>query len=200
MNMKKSQAFKINQNPNHTQQVVIELVETGVILGSVLEVNSGTGENALHIASAGFPTLGIVLDKDEFILARQKAQVMLARRGMCARFMMVDPLNLDSLKENFFTIVDTDFITNLNFENKHVYLESIQKLLETEGSFILLLPNKKDVNGLKTEEDVIRWSDLVINHGFVIDKIRKVTYIDASEDLSVPGWVIIFKKVEKTSD
>ncbi len=200
MNNSQKSDTRINQNNYQAQQAIIELVESGIIQGTVLEVNSGTGENSLHISGAGFPTLGIVLDANEFIQSRQKAQMMLARRGMCARFMQMDPLKLDSLNEEFYTIIDTDFVNSLNLEEKSNYLELIHKVLESEGLFIILLTMTTKEDLLTTEAQIIEWSDQIVKTGFVIDQVKSVGFSGGDDEMVIPGWVIILKKDENTND
>jgi SAM-dependent methyltransferase len=201
MNNNQKSDKRINQNNNQAQQAIIELVDSGIIQGTVLEVNSGTGENSLHISGAGFPTLGIVLDENEFIQSRQKAQMMLARRGMCARFMQIDPLKLDSLNEEFYTIIDTHFVNTLILEDKSHYLELIHRVLEPGGSFILLLPKITHENILNSELQAIEWSDQIVRSGFFIDQVKSVGFSGGDDDeMVIPGWVIILKKEENTND
>src|SRR6266566_3792935 len=64
------------------QQAYVELVQTGKIHGSVLDVGCGTGEHALYLAQHGHEVWGI----DSSPTAIQKAQQKAAARGIAVTF------------------------------------------------------------------------------------------------------------------
>jgi 2-polyprenyl-3-methyl-5-hydroxy-6-metoxy-1,4-benzoquinol methylase len=72
------------------QPVIVELGESGVLTGQVLDVGCGTGENTILIAAQGTDVLGIDLSPLAIETARTKA----AERGSSARFAVGDALAL----------------------------------------------------------------------------------------------------------
>ncbi len=102
----------LHHDTGKPQNIIIELVDSGEIQGKVLEIGCATGENSLHIAGAGYPTLGIDPSKEAILIAKQKSEVMLARRGICARFKQFIPHNLGLINESFNVIIDNSYLSN----------------------------------------------------------------------------------------
>jgi len=74
----------------------------GGFAGAVLDVGCGTGENALHVASLGWPVLGVDVAETALAIARAKA----AERGIAAEFAAADALHLERLGRRFETVLD----------------------------------------------------------------------------------------------
>jgi 2-polyprenyl-3-methyl-5-hydroxy-6-metoxy-1,4-benzoquinol methylase len=83
------------------QKEYIQLEKAGEILGSVLDVGCGTGENALYLAEQYLAEQGHEVWGIDFApTAIQKAQEKAAQRHLTARFRMLNALELHTLREN----------------------------------------------------------------------------------------------------
>lgn len=120
------------------QAEIIRLVEEGWIKGATLDVSCGTGENALHISGFGFPALGLDNSQPLLRIAREKAQVMLARRGVCARFKPGRVHRLMDLGELFGTIYDLGLYQTLAENIKAEYIDTLDKIIQPGGHYILI--------------------------------------------------------------
>ncbi|MBU7598810.1 class I SAM-dependent methyltransferase [Streptomyces sp. P38-E01] len=87
---------------NRPQSTLVRLVEGGALRGRVLDVGCGSGDNALLAAAHGLETTGVDAAPSAITLARGKAR----ERGLDARFLEWDALRLDTLDEQFDTLVD----------------------------------------------------------------------------------------------
>ena len=68
------------------QKEFVELVRSGEITGSVLDIGCGTGEHALFFAAEGYDVWGI----DSAPLAIEKAQEKAVKRGLPVHFSVLD--------------------------------------------------------------------------------------------------------------
>lgn len=177
----------------NASEMILRLLDMKAIMGSVLEIGCGTGGNSLHISGDGYPALGIDSSAEKIAVARQNAQLMLARRGICARFKLCGIFHLETLSELFFTIIDSGKLQSLNPEEGKQYLHSILKILEPSGSLILLLPQDGVVANMSTETEIHQWIRGLVEPYFSIDSL-----IFGSKGLGLdeknPDHAVILKK------
>ena len=84
------------------QPAFLELAEGDVLLGRVLDVGCGTGEHALMAARLGHEATGVDTAPTAISIAQGKAR----DRGLVARFLGWDALELFDLNEQFNTVLD----------------------------------------------------------------------------------------------
>ncbi len=189
-----TESSKVNESTLHhdtgkPQNIIVELVETGEVKGKVLEIGCGFGENSLHIAGAGYPTLGIDPSKEAILIAKQKSEVMLARRGICARFKQFVPLNLGLIKESFNVIIDNSTFQTIPIEERETYARSLVPLLEPGGSIILIIPSTSGNLTVRSESDVIKAIEGNFPDYFCIKNIREIHYETGHNEENVKGWL-----------
>ena len=66
------------------QQEIVQLARRKQLSGSVLDLGSGTGENALYLASLGHETWGVDSSPNAIVKAKKKAQ----ERRLKVRFLV----------------------------------------------------------------------------------------------------------------
>jgi len=84
------------------QPEVVRLLEDGDLVGEVLDVGCGTGENALFLASRGRRVVGVDASAAALDLARGKALA----RGLAVPFLLGDALDLARIRRRFETAID----------------------------------------------------------------------------------------------
>jgi 2-polyprenyl-3-methyl-5-hydroxy-6-metoxy-1,4-benzoquinol methylase len=85
------------------QPAFLALAEAGALRGRVLDVGCGTGEHALLAARLGLEATGVDLAAAAIAAAEAKA----AERGLAARFLIWNALDLAALGERFDTVPAT---------------------------------------------------------------------------------------------
>ena len=176
---------------DYPQPEIVKLVDEGWIQGSTLDLLCGTGENALYIAGVGSPTLGIDSSHPVLRIAREKAQMMMARRGVCARFKPGRPNRLTDLGETFQTIFDLGLFQSIPDHMRADYLYSLDKVLLPEGKFILIQFVSNETELAWCKQDV---ANLFLNAGWRLDMDRKAT-IELQGERTSPAWLNVFSKV-----
>lgn len=110
------------------------MAEAGGVDGRVLDVGCGTGELSLYLARRGHPTLGIDLSPVAVDRARAKAH----GRGIDARFLVWDALEMDALGVSFETLVDSATYHVLGDGERTRYVEAAADTLAPGGWLFLL--------------------------------------------------------------
>ncbi len=116
------------------QPEVVALAAEGEIVGDVLDLGCGTGENALYLASLGRRVLGI----DAAPTAIDRARAKAAARGLPADFLVADALDLARLRRRFETAVDCGLFHTFDPEQRRPYAHSLCEVLSPGGTLHLL--------------------------------------------------------------
>src|SRR5689334_2538455 len=96
------------------QQDFVRLAQEGAIIGSVLDVGCGTGENALYLAGLGHEVWGI----DYVRVAIERAQQKARERKPNARFQEGNALELERLGRMFDTVIDCGLFHTFDDEQR----------------------------------------------------------------------------------
>ena len=116
------------------QAAFVRLAEQGLLIGQVLDVGCGTGEQTLLAASSGAEALGV----DVSPLAVERARGKAAARGIKARFEVADALSLGDLGLSFDTVIDSGLFHVFDDDNRTRYVASLASVLRPGGHLYLM--------------------------------------------------------------
>jgi len=117
------------------QGEIVRLAEAGRVVGTVLDVGCGTGENALHLAGRGHAVFGLDGSETAIALARQKA----AARGLAsAQFHVWDALQLRRLRKCFDTVIDSGLFHVFPDEQRRLYAQSLAEVTASGSDLFIL--------------------------------------------------------------
>jgi SAM-dependent methyltransferase len=116
------------------QPAFLELAEKGVLRGRVLDVGCGTGEHALMAALLGHVAIGVDTAQTAIAIARDKA----SDRGLTARFLVWDALQLSELNEQFDSVLDCGLFHVFEDDDRVQYVDSLRAVLLPGGRFYML--------------------------------------------------------------
>jgi cyclopropane fatty-acyl-phospholipid synthase-like methyltransferase len=116
------------------QPSLLELAEHGVLAGRLLDVGCGTGEHALMAAARGLEATGIDVVPRAIDLAQRKAH----DRGLEARFLVWDALELPDLGEQFHTVLDSGLFHVFDDEDRGRFVVSLRAVMPAGARYYML--------------------------------------------------------------
>ena len=116
------------------QPAVVRLTSEGAFAGAVLDVGCGTGDNALHIASAGPSVVGVDVADTALRIARDRAR----DRGVEVEFTTADGLRLDRLDRTFDSVLDCGLLHTFDGDERLRYVASLASTTRQDGTLYVL--------------------------------------------------------------
>jgi len=116
------------------QREFVQLQEAGEIVGSILDVGCGTGENALFLAAQGHDVWGV----DFSPLAIEKARSKATARNLNVTFLTRNALELPTLRRSFDTVIDSGLFHVLNDEERPLFVTNLASVLHRHGTYFML--------------------------------------------------------------
>ena len=148
------------------------LAESGLLTGRVLDAGCGTGEHALMCAALGLQATGIDAAPTAIRLARRKAQ----ERGLDARFLLGDALDLGALGEQYDTVIDSGLFHSFEDDDRARLVGSLRAATAAGGRYYLLCfadQQPGDWGPRRVSQDEIRAS---FADGWRVDSIEAATF------------------------
>jgi SAM-dependent methyltransferase len=118
----------------HPQRAFLTLAQAGAISGRVLDVGCGTGEHVLMSAALGLEVTGIDVVAAAISVAQRKAR----DRGLDARFLVGDALQLGALGEQFDTVLDCGLFHVFGDADRPVFVAGLRAVLPAGGRYFML--------------------------------------------------------------
>jgi ubiquinone/menaquinone biosynthesis C-methylase UbiE len=172
------------------QSAIENLANRELIVGDVLDVGCGNGENALMLASRGHMVWGIDLSLEAILKARQQTE----QQNLEATFIVGNALELDVLGEGFHTVIDSGLFHTLNDKERKKYLRGLAHVM-FPGSRAYLLCLSEESN--LTAENIHRLArndfEKYFQEGWKIHKIEATQFELRSED--APAWLVTIERL-----
>ena len=112
------------------QSAFRRLAEAGLISGPALDSGCGTGEHALFLASLGIEAVGV----DVSPTAIRQAQAKARARGLAARFLVCNVLELGAIGLSFRSVVDSGTFHTFDDRERQRYVTALARCAEPAGS------------------------------------------------------------------
>ncbi len=126
---------------NKPNEELVQLINSGQIeKGAVLDICSGTGNNAIFLAEKGYPCYGIDISPTAVKYAQQKAQ----NQGVSCDFSQGNASRLDYPEAHFTLVFDRGCFHSISAKNRASFIKGIHRILKSHGKYLLLCFSTKD--------------------------------------------------------
>ena len=166
------------------QPVFVEIADAGRVAGRVLDVGCGTGEHALMAADRGLPALGVDSAPAAIAIAERKAR----DRDLDARFLVWNAVDLESLGEQFDTVLDSGLFHVFDDDDRGRYVDSLRAATAPGGRYHMLCFSDRqpgDWGPRRVRRDEIEQS---FTAGWRIDAIDLVEFDTNLDPPEVVAW------------
>ncbi len=173
------------------QRAFAGLVDTGALLGRVLDAGCGTGEHALMAAAAGFEAVGI----DASPVAIARAERKAADRALGARFVVGDALDLGAVGERFDTVLDCGLFHVFDDGDRARYVESLAGVVVPGGRLFVLCFSEHqpgEWGPRRVRQDEIRRS---FADGWRVESIEDARLEITIDHEGARGWLAVMGRV-----
>jgi phosphohistidine phosphatase SixA/SAM-dependent methyltransferase len=153
------------------QPALLALADAGELQGRVLDVGCGTGEHALMAASRGLAATGVDTSPTAIAIAQRKA----AERGLAARFVVWDALDLAELGEQFDVVLDCGLFHVFSDDDRDRYTRSLRAVVPIGGRYHMVCFSDRqpgDFGPRRVSQDEIR---AAFAEGWRVDSIQPAT-------------------------
>ena len=122
------------------QPAIVRLAQSGEIVGTVLDVGCGTGENALYLSSLGHEVTAIDTAQEAIDKARRKS----LERRLRVNFRLVDALAVPCLGLTFDTVIDSGLFHVFSDEERVEYSNKLGVVLMPGGRYFMLCLSERE--------------------------------------------------------
>ncbi|MFD7502076.1 class I SAM-dependent methyltransferase [Streptomyces sp. NPDC059850] len=124
------------------QPVLVELEKEGRVSGDVLDIGSGVGDNAIHLAKCGYRVTGV----DIAPTAVEKAQARAAEQGVAVTFAAGDATKLDGYQNQFDTVTSSLVFHCFGPQQRRAYADALARAMRP-GARLLQWCSRGDAAG-----------------------------------------------------
>jgi SAM-dependent methyltransferase len=174
------------------QPAVVRLEEAGSIVGRVVDLGCGTGENACYLASRGHSVRGVDLAPTAIAKAREKARA----RGLPVEFRIADALALGRPRPKFDAALDCGMFHTLSDPDRPRYAESVRRILRPGGRLCLLCFSELEPNWggpRRVTQAEIRAAFAV---GWAVRDVRAERFASNLDSGEAHAWLAVLERSE----
>jgi cyclopropane fatty-acyl-phospholipid synthase-like methyltransferase len=167
------------------QPAFVVLANIARLVGRVLDVGCGTGEHALLAATLGREATGLDISARAVAMAQDKA----AERGLNARFVEWNALELSGLNEQFDTVLDCGLFHVFEDQERPRFVDGLRASMSSGGVYYMLCFSDRqpgDWGPRRIRQEEIRHS---FADGWTVESIQPATIEIAIDTGSAEAWL-----------
>jgi len=169
----------------------VRLAEAGELVGRVLDVGCGTGEQVMLAATHGAEAMGVDIAELAIQRAREKAE----ERGIHATFQVADAMHLDRLGRQFDVITDSGLFHVFSDDERPAFVTSLRSVLRPGGMYYMMCFSDwqpGDWGPRRVSKAEIRAS---FADGWSVRSIEPAQFVIAMESERAQAWLATIERV-----
>ena len=169
----------------------VRLAEAGELVGRVLDVGCGTGEQVMLAATHGAEAMGVDIAELAIQRAREKAE----ERGIQATFQVADAMHLDRLGRQFDVITDSGVFHVFSDDERPAFVTSLRSVLRPGGMYYMMCFSDRqpgDWGPRRVSKAEIRAS---FTDGWSVRSIEPAQFVIAIESERAQAWLATIERV-----
>ena len=169
----------------------VRLAEAGELVGRVLDVGCGTGEQVMLAATHGAEAMGVDIAE----LAIQRAREKAGERGIHATFQVADAMHLDRLGRQFDVITDSGLFHVFSDDERPAFVTSLRSVLRPGGMYYMMCFSDRqpgDWGPRRVSKAEIRAS---FTDGWSVRSIEPAQFVIAIESERAQAWLATIERV-----
>jgi len=169
----------------------VRLAEAGELVGRVLDVGCGTGEQVMLAATHGAEAMGVDIAELAIQRAREKAE----ERGIQATFQVADAMHLDRLGRQFDVITDSGVFHVFSDDERPAFVTSLRSVLRPGGMYYMMCFSDRqpgDWGPRRVSKAEIRAS---FADGWSVRSIEPAQFVIANESERAQAWLATIERV-----
>lgn len=171
------------------QPAIVRLADAGEIVGTVLDVGCGNGENALYLSSLGHEVTAIDIAQDAIDKARKKS---LARK-IRVNFRLSDALALPCLGMSFDSVIDSGLFHLWSDQERVEFVGNLGAVLVPGGRYFMLCFNERETRDGPRRVTQAEIRD-TFRDGWTIDDIQDTKFETLIHEGGASAWLAIISR------
>ncbi len=167
------------------QPAFARLAASGIIRGPVLDAGCGTGEHVLMAAARGLDATGVDAAPSAIAAAQRKA----ADRGLSARFLVWDALELGALGEQFETVLDCGLFHVFDDERRARYVDALRAALRPGGRYLMCCFSDRQPGDWGPRRVTEREIHAAFSTGWQVDAVEETAFETTLDPPTALGWL-----------
>ena len=166
------------------QPAIVRLAQSGGIVGTVLDVGCGTGENALYLSSLGHEVTAIDTDQGAIDKARKKS----LERRLRVNFRLSDALALPCLGMTFDTVIDAGLFHLWSDGERIEFVNNLGAVLVPGGRYFMLCFSERETRDGPRRVTQAEIRD-AFREGWTINDIQETKFETLIHEGGASAWL-----------